>query len=93
MDVKQLAFNPAVELSYLSQTEQTEVVSAMEKYEIKPSLSQAVRLKKMKQSGKLTVDIIDSVLKEDKNGRISSAKSFSINESKRSFSRNSFHIA
>jgi ParB family chromosome partitioning protein len=46
VDTKQLAFNPAVELSYLSQIEQTAVASAMEKYEVKPSLSQAVRLKK-----------------------------------------------
>jgi ParB family chromosome partitioning protein len=55
-----------VELSYLTQIEQTAVASAMDKYEVKPSLSQAVRLKKMKQSGDLTVDIIDSVLAEAK---------------------------
>jgi ParB family chromosome partitioning protein len=66
VDAKQLAFNPAVELSYLSQTEQTAVVSAMEKHEIKPSLSQAVRLKKLKQTGKLTADTIDTILSEAK---------------------------
>ena len=59
VDNKQLAFNPAVELSYLSQTEQTAVTSAMEKYDTKPSLSQAVRLKKLKQDDKLSIDIID----------------------------------
>jgi len=58
----QLAFNPAVELSYLSQAEQMAVASAMDKYEIKPSLSQAVRLIKLKQAERLTSDIIDSVL-------------------------------
>lgn len=66
VDANKLAFNPAVELSYLSLTEQTVVVEAMEKYEIKPSLSQAVRLKKMKQSGELTVKAIDKVLSENK---------------------------
>jgi ParB family chromosome partitioning protein len=66
VDARQLAFNPAVELSYLSQKEQTAVASAMEKYEVKPSLSQAVRLKKMKQSGELTAPAIDSILAEAK---------------------------
>ena len=46
VDTNQLAFNPAVELSYLSVKEQTEVAEAMVRHEIKPSLSQAVRLKK-----------------------------------------------
>ena len=66
VDAKQLAFNPAVELSYLSQIEQTAVASAMENHEAKPSLSQAVRLKKMKQSGELSVDMIDAMLAEAK---------------------------
>jgi ParB family chromosome partitioning protein len=67
VDTKQLAFNPAVELSYLSQTEQTAVSSTMDKYGVKPSLSQTVKLKKMKQVGELTVDAIDSLLSEEKN--------------------------
>ena len=66
VDTKQLAFNPAVELSHLSQIEQTAVAAAMDKYQIKPSLSQAVRLKKMKQDGTLTVDAIDAILAETK---------------------------
>jgi len=66
VDAKQLAFNPAVELSYLSQMEQTAVAEAMAAYEIKPSLSQAVRLKKLKQSGKLTTGTIDAILSEAK---------------------------
>jgi ParB family chromosome partitioning protein len=66
VDAKQLAFNPAVELSYLSQTEQTAVASAMNKYEAKPSLSQAQRLKKMKQSGELDIEAIDNILDENK---------------------------
>ena len=66
VDTKKLSFNPAVELSYLSQTEQTEVVSAMEKYDVKPSHSQTVRLKKMKKSGGLTIEIIDKIISEEK---------------------------
>jgi ParB family chromosome partitioning protein len=66
VDAKQLAFNPAVELSYLSQTEQTAVASAMDKYSVKPSLSQAVRLKDMKKAGTLTVETIDKALSEVK---------------------------
>jgi ParB family chromosome partitioning protein len=66
VDNRQLSFTAAVELSYLSQKEQVAVISAMEAYEIKPSLSQAVRLKKIKQAGTLTPEIIDSVLAEEK---------------------------
>ena len=66
LDEKKLAFNPAVELSYLSRTEQVAVSEAMAKYEIKPSLSQTVRFKKMKQTGKLTVKAIDKILAEEK---------------------------
>ncbi|MCL2771999.1 MAG: ParB/RepB/Spo0J family partition protein [Oscillospiraceae bacterium] len=62
VDAKQLAFNPAVELSYLSISEQTTVAEVMAKYDVKPSLSQAVRLKKMKHDGTLTLEAIDSVL-------------------------------
>ena len=66
VDARQLAFNPAVELSYLSQVEQTAVAEAMDKHETKPSLSQAQRLKKMKQSGELTINAIDDILSENK---------------------------
>ena len=66
VDTRQIAFNPAVELSYLSLTEQTAVVEAMEQYDVKPSLSQAVSLKKRKQSGELTVEDIDRILSEKK---------------------------
>jgi len=66
VDSKKIAFNPAVELSYLSQVEQTAVISAMENYGVKPSLSQAVRLIKVKQAGELTLDMIDEILSETK---------------------------
>jgi ParB family chromosome partitioning protein len=57
---------PAVALSYLSIPEQTAVADAMEKYGIRPSHSQAERLKKLSQAGGLTPAMIDSILSEDK---------------------------
>ena len=66
MDTKKLAFNPAVELSYLSQKEQGAVATAMDKYDVKPSLSQAQRLKKMHHAGDLTAGAIDAILSEVK---------------------------
>jgi ParB family chromosome partitioning protein len=66
VDARQLAFNPAVELSYLTIPEQTAVAEAMAKYDVKPSLSQAVRLKKLRQAGTLTLELIDSILAEEK---------------------------
>ena len=66
LDSKQLSLSPAVELSHLSISEQKAVASAMDIYEIKPSLSQAIRLKKLKQAGELTEDMIDEILSESK---------------------------
>jgi ParB family chromosome partitioning protein len=66
VDATQLAFNPAVELSYLSVPEQSQVAKAMSAHETKPSLSQAKRLKELKKNGKLTAGIIDAVLSEVK---------------------------
>jgi ParB family chromosome partitioning protein len=74
VDARQLAFNPAVELSYLSLDEQNAVLKSMEQHEVKPSLSQAVRFKKMKQAGTLTAEIIDEVLSEVKESPVSEAK-------------------
>jgi len=66
VDAKKIAFNPAVELSYLSQVEQMAVISSMESHGVKPSLSQAARLKKLKQDGELSVDMIYEILSECK---------------------------
>jgi ParB family chromosome partitioning protein len=66
VDKNQLAFNPAVELSYLSVHEQTAVAEAMAAHGIKPSLSQAVRLKKLRKDDKLTPAMIDKILSEAK---------------------------
>ena len=66
VDTRELALTPAVELSYLSFDEQHVVAACMGKYEIKPSLSQAVRLKKLKQTETLTNEAIDEILSEAK---------------------------
>jgi len=71
VDKKQLAFNPAVELSHLSYDEQSVALDCMGKYDVRPSLSQAVKLKKLKkqngkneqnEAGTLTAAMIDEVL-------------------------------
>ena len=66
VDARQLAFNPGVELSYLTQKEQSAVAAAMDKFQVKPSLSQAQLIKKASQDGSLTTHGIESILSEQK---------------------------
>ena len=66
VDAKQLAITPAVELSHLTYEQQYAVVDCMAKYEIRPSFSQAVKMKKLNQSGTLTAEMIDEILSEAK---------------------------
>ena len=66
VDAKQLAFTPAIELSHLTYEQQHIVVDCMGKYETRPSLSQAVRMKKLNKAGTLTAEIIDEILSEAK---------------------------
>jgi len=66
VDAKQLAFNPAVELSHLPYDKQHIIVDCIAKYEIRPSLSQTVKMKKMNKAGTLTAEIIDQILSETK---------------------------
>jgi len=63
---RKIAFNPAVELSYLSLSEQTMLVDAMEAQDCTPSLSQAQRLKKYSQQGRLSEDVMHVILSEEK---------------------------
>lgn len=56
VDEKKIAFNPAVELSYLKPSEQKEFLEAMDYAQASPSLSQAQRLKKLSQEGDCTLD-------------------------------------
>ena len=66
VDTKKIAFNPAVELSYLTQEEQTQLLDAMESEQSTPSLSQAQRLKKFSQEGNLSPAVMRAILSEEK---------------------------
>lgn len=66
VDNKNIAFNAAVEISYLSEKGQKLLQDNMEVNECSPSLSQAKRLKKYSQEGKLTEDVIDAIMTEEK---------------------------
>ena len=68
VDVKKIAFNPAVELSYLMPHEQVQLMEAMDMEQATPSLSQAQRLKKYSQDGKLTFDVMTAIMSEEKKG-------------------------
>ena len=66
VDEKKIAFNPAVELSYLKPSEQKEFLEAMDYAQASPSLSQAQRLKKLSQEGGCTLDAMCEVMIEIK---------------------------
>lgn len=66
VDQKQIAFNPAVELSFLKPEEQKQLLEAMDYAQATPSLSQAQRLKKYSQEGKCTFEVMCTVMDEEK---------------------------
>ena len=66
VDDGQISFTPAVELSYLNDIEQRDLLQAMELNDCTPSLSQAVRMKKLSQAGKLDDDRINKIMAEEK---------------------------
>ena len=66
VDDGKIALTPAVELSYLTKQEQQDLLETMESEDCTPSLSQAMQLKKLSQSGALTMDIIFDTLREPK---------------------------
>ena len=66
VDEKRLGFTPAVEVSYLKPDEQELLLDAMESEQTVPSLSQAQRIKKLSQDGKLTDDAMRQVMREQK---------------------------
>lgn len=68
VDCKQISFNPAVELSYLSPEEQETFLQAMDEVQAAPSLSQAQRLKKLAQEGNFTMDAAREIMNEVKKG-------------------------
>ena len=66
VDEKKIAFNPAVELSYLDEAQQRDFLEAMEDTQNAPSLSQAQRLKKLAQEGHFSYDVAFAVMGEEK---------------------------
>ena len=66
VDEKKIAFNPAVELSYMKEDEQKEFFDTMNLAQTTPSLSQAQRLKKSSQEGKCTTELMERILDEEK---------------------------
>lgn len=66
VDERKLAFNPAVEVSYLKQDEQWMLLEAMDAEQTTPSLSQAQRLKKFSQEGRLTEEAMSAIMSEEK---------------------------
>lgn len=66
VDESQIAFRPAVEISYLSHEQQYSLLEAMEYSDATPSLAQAIKMKKFNQDGKLTDEVIQSIMQEVK---------------------------
>ena len=66
VDDGKIAFRPAVELSYLTKEEQASLHEAMESEDCTPSLAQAIKIKKLSQEGRLSDDVILSILSEEK---------------------------
>lgn len=66
VDDRRIAFSPAVELSYLAEKEQYNLLETIESEDCTPSLSQAQRMKKLSQDGKLDMDMIFAIMTEEK---------------------------
>ena len=66
VDERQIAFRPAVEVSYLTEEQQYTLLEAMEYNDATPSLAQAIKMKKFNQDGKLTSEVIQSIMEEEK---------------------------
>ena len=79
VDSKEIAFRPAVELSYLSKEEQEDLFDYIDCNQTTPSLSQAIKLKKMSLNGELDVDVLEELLNQEKPNQIQKIK---FNESK-----------
>ena len=70
VDEKKIAFNPAVELSYLDESQQRDFLEAMNDTQNAPSLSQAQRLKRLAQEGHFSYDVAFAVMGEEKKGEL-----------------------
>lgn len=74
IDTNKIAFRPAVELSYLNETEQEALLDMMAYEDCTPSLSQAVKMKNFAKEGKLNEDVILSILQEEKPNQVEKFK-------------------
>ncbi len=66
VDESRIAFRPAVELSYLKKEEQTALLEEISYTDATPSLAQAIKMKKFSQEGKLSQEVIESIMSEEK---------------------------
>ena len=66
VDDRQIAFRPAVEISYLAEEQQYTLLEAMGYNDATPSLAQAIKMKKFNQDGKLTDEVVQSIMEEEK---------------------------
>ena len=66
VDERKIAFRPAVEISYLAEGQQYTLLEAMSYNDATPSLAQAIKMKKFIQDGKLTNEVIQSIMEEEK---------------------------
>ena len=66
VDERQIAFRPAVEISYITEEQQYSLLEAMGYNDATPSLAQTIKMKKFSQEGKLTSDVIESIMEEEK---------------------------
>ncbi len=74
VDTKEIAFNPAVELSYLTEEEQYELLDCIEYNDATPSHAQAIVMKKLSQEGSLNEEKIDNILSQEKSNQIPKMK-------------------
>lgn len=88
VDEKKIAFNIGVELSYLEKSEQTDLLETIESEDCTPSLSQAQRMKKLSQSGELSIDVIFDIMTEEKANQKEKIQ-FKVDDIRKYFSKNS----
>ena len=70
VDEKKISFNPAVELSYLDAKQQQDFLEAMDASQNAPSLSQAIRIKKLAQQGEFDYDAVYDIMNEEKKSEL-----------------------
>ena len=70
VDQKKISFNPAVELSYLDEKQQQDFLEAMDASQNAPSLSQAIRIKKLAQQGEFDYDAVYNIMNEEKKSEL-----------------------